>query len=873
MGCAAMLVEREHELEVLHQAHSKISVKGGNVVLIYGEAGIGKTSLVQTFLDELQAETSVSQGLCDPLGTPRPMGPIRDVARSVMASLPDGEQALFDGIIEALVDSPHRHVIVLEDMHWADQASLDWLKYFGRRISLLPVMLLITFRHTDVDPAHPLRTSLGVISSERTHRLNLQPLSIEAITGMSLPSGMSATRLYEITNGNAFFISEILGNPQDAMTVPESIVDAVNARINLLNTRPIAVLEVCSCFPSDIKPDYLKQVIGRSVLSEVAELERRHLLIITDGGYRFRHELARLATLQRLSEVDRQQVHSRLLEILLEQENTQNLLADIIHHGEGAGDHDTILRYAPKTARQAAAMGAHREAAQYLSIAIKHLDHAAPEVAAGILENWAYEAGLSLSIDEDVIAARKRAVELWKELGRQERVGDNLRWLSRLHWYRGEPDKAQQYLEQAIEVLRQDKSETSALTFGLRAQFHMLRDEMGAAEKWGQKALKIAKSVDAPEVVAHALNTIGSARLFRGKIDGEDLLRKSLEISHRHGFHEQAARVYTNLSECLIELRQLEKAEQLIEEGITFDTAHDLDAWTYYLVGRKAQLRFEQDRFAESIDMAKGVLSRDKQTILMQLPARIYLARSLLRTGDPNAGELLDAALADAIQVGEIQYVAVARIALVEAAALWGKPAVAEPHSAELSKLPPVALSTRKWAEFRFWARRTSVDYAPDLEVSTTDAFEADSKGDHECAAEIFKEEGARYLSAIALASADSASALAISDQLLSEIEAEAGRKYIRLVFTESATQLPALSRGPYAVARSHPYGLTKKEQDVLMLIVDGHDNSHIASRMSRSKRTIENHVSSILGKFGVRNRLELVLRVQAEPWLVVKAD
>lgn len=868
-----MLVEREHELEVLHQAHAKIALKGGNVVLIYGEAGIGKTSLVQTFLDDLQPESPIAQGLCDPLSTPRPMGPIRDVARSVMKLLPDGEQSLFDGMVETLTDSPHRHVIVLEDMHWADQASLDWLQYFGRRISQLPVMLLVTFRHTDVDPAHPLRSALGVIPSQRTHRLHLQPLSINAVAGMNLPPGMSVTRLYEITNGNAFFISEILGNPQDAVSVPESIVDAVNARINLLNSDPISVLEVCSCFPARIDPDYLEEVVGRSVLSEVAELEKRQFLTVTDDGYRFRHELARLATLQRLSEIDRQHVHSRLLDILLKQEDAQSILADIIHHGEGAGDHHMILRYSPKAAQQAAAVGAHREAAQYLSIAIRHIDHAEPEIAASILESWAYEAGLSLAIDEDVIAAREQAIGLWKALGRQERVGDNLRWLSRLHWYRGEPDKAQSYLEDAIEVLQQEQSETSALTFGLRAQFHMLRDEMDAAETWGLKALDIARSVDAPEVIVHALNTIGSARLFRGKLDGEESLRESLKISLHHGLHEQAARVYTNLSECLIELGQLDKAERLIEEGITFDTAHDLDAWTYYLVGRKAQLRFEQDRFAESVDIARGVLSRENQTILMQLPARIYLARSLLRTGDNEAPALLEAALADALQVGELQYIAVVRTALVEAAALWDKPSVAEPHIAELRKLPLEALSARKWVEFLFWARRSSVDCTSDLALPTSAAFKADSEGDYERAAALFKKDGSRYFAAIAIASKGSASALAMADELFSDIDAQAGRKYIRLLFTEHAPQLPALARGPYAVARNHPYGLTKKEQDVLSLIVDGHDNSHIASTMSRSKRTIENHVSSILVKFGVRNRLELVLRVQAEPWLVVKAD
>ena len=161
-------------------------------------------------------------------------------------------------------------------------------------------------------------------------------------------------------------------------------------------------------------------------------------------------------------------------------------------------------------------------------------------------------------------------------------------------------------------------------------------------------------------------------------------------------------RCETKSLQCLIELGEITRAQPLLEEGITFDVSHDLDAWTYYLVGRKAQLRFEQDRYVEAVDIAKSVLSREIQTVLMKLPAKINLARALLRLGEPNAKKQMEMALADALQVGELQYLAAVRVMFIEAAVLWGQPETAEAHVKEMMKLSTAALSPRKWADFVF---------------------------------------------------------------------------------------------------------------------------------------------------------------------------
>lgn len=864
-----MLIEREIELQTLHQVLSQVPENGGRVLILHGEAGIGKTSLIQEFLRALSNDEKIALGMCDPLNTPRPLGPVRDIARAILGPDPEREMSPAESLVERLTDSKNLHVIVLEDMHWADQASLDWLKYFCRRIALIPAMLIVSFRDAEVEAAHPLRSALGVIPGDRTQRLRLSPLSREGVAAFNLPPNMSAKQLYDITDGNPFFVSEILNNSEDAETVPDSIRDAVNARVNQLSPGLRAVLEASSCFPGDIEPKYLERILEGSVKDELAVAERLGLIVHGVNGYRFRHELARLATQMRLSETERQTIHGQLLDALLAHNTLGPLLADIVHHAEGAGEVETLLCFAPLAAKEAARMGAHREAAQYLFAAMGHAEDAEPNIAAEIYEMWAYEAGLALTIDDDVIDARKRAVMLWKKLGQMDRVGENLRWLSRLHWYRGEPEKAQAYLEEAIETLQGIPSEATAMAFGLRAQFHMLRDEMEEAQDWGNQALEIADTVDAQEVKAHALNTIGAAKLFRGDLTGEVLLRESLALSLRHDFHEQAARAYTNLAECLIELGEIDKAEPFLDEGVTFDIAHDLDSWTYYLVGRKAQLRFEQHRYSEAVDIAEGVLSRENQTVLMQLPAKIILARSLLRLADTSARDRLDEAFKDAQQIGEIQYIAVVRTAFVEAAVLWNQSDLAQPHMEEMVKLPSSSLSPRKWADFVFWADRVNGGLPDTYSDILPKAFRLDHERKFEAAAKALLAQNFMFLAATSLCASGAANALETADAWYEKIGALAGRKYIRKTFENSCCGLPGLSRGKYKAARRHPYGLTKKEQIVLGQIIEGANNIRIAENLSRSKRTIEKHVSSILAKFGVKNRVELILRAQAEPWIL----
>nr|WP_297772798.1 AAA family ATPase [uncultured Roseovarius sp.] len=868
-----MLIERDEIIDNVRDRLDRVAESGGQIVLISGEAGIGKSSVIDAFLSRLPPSLPRAVGLCDPLHTPRPLGPVRDIFQSMFGTgLNDLEEArFFEGFVWRAGTLRDPIVLVIEDLHWADQRSLDWLNYLGRRISQLPILLIGSFRDDEVEATHALRTALGGIPASRKLQCRLAPLSLSAIRQIASGSGYSAERLNTITGGNPFFITEVLNHKQDAGVVPISVSDAVNARINALPEATRNLLELASCCPGGISLELLQDLTGGTAVTLLPNATERQLLIASGRHFKFRHELARLVTYERLSPPARTDAHARIMSALLAQDAAPPLDM-IVHHARGADSPNVVLEFAPRAANIAAKLGAHREAAMHLDAALHYVDQAPPEDAAVIHECWAHEAGLARRIDDAVIGARKKAVALWQQIDRPERVGENLRWLSRMHWYRGESEMAQHYLEDAITVLENGlPSSAKARAYALRAQFFMLQDNMDEALQWARKALEIADQVGDEETRAHALNTAGSAALFRGDTQGEADLRESLEIARQHGFHIEAARVYTNLSECLIEMGALQKAEALIEEGITFDSEHDLDAWTFYLVGRKAQLRFEQDRYAEAITIAQGVLTQDDQTLLMRMPAMIVLARSKLRLNENGVRDDLDTALAGAQKIGEPQYLVPLHIAQIEAAVLAGDPALAASHIAWIEQLNRGLLSPRKHGEFLFWATLAGHDVTAHDTSNLPQGFAAVASGAFDRAYEYFDNCGAAYLAAWSLVAKGGSDAVLRADEILQTIDALPARKALRarLPNLTDPAALSVLKRGKYRDARRHPYGLTRKEQIVLQFLANGASNDAIAKDLSRSRRTVENHVSAILSKMRAKNRMEVVLRTQSEPWIL----
>jgi DNA-binding NarL/FixJ family response regulator len=859
-----MIVERNAESVILTQTLRSITTGGGQLVLVRGESGIGKSTFIEDFISKTPKQYDSTIAWCDPLNTPRPLGPVRDIVVGMYrnATKPLQESDYFEGFVALAQKAKEPLVLVIEDLHWADQKSLDWLMYVGRRLSQLPVLLIGSYRNDEVANAHPLHRALATISAARKTNVDLPALSLNAVRQLDRHQTYCPEDLHRITGGHPYFVAEILNSASGPDELPNSVSDVINARISSLSQDLQQFLELISCAPGELTQSVLRALYVKNFGTLCDEGVAQNILIPVGQDLKFRHELTRLAVCARMGPVRKRESHAKFLKAHLSHPEPTRQLDMVVFHAEGAQNHAAILTYAPLAANRAVTLGAHREAAMFLGTALTCLDDASPEIAAEITEQWAYEAGLSLGIDDEVIAARERAVEMWTKLSRPDRVGENLRWLSRLYWYRGEADKAEAFILQAIHVLEGEvPTAETGKAYALRAQFFMLKEDMEEAVKWAARALTIAEEFADFDTQAHALNTMGSAKLFRSDPEGETLLRQSLTIAHEYALHEQAARVYTNLSECLIEMRELERAEALLEEGIAFDTANDLDAWTYYLIGRKAQLRFEQDRYEEAIQIAQSALKQPNQTLLMQMPARIILARAKLRLGDADAEDVLDEATDHAKQIGEPQYLVTLLVAKIEQAVLQNDLAAAQGAVDLLSVMDASVFSAGKRDDYQFWSQLAG---ASRQKMDVSEPYALFLAGEHDAAANVFEAQGAAYLAGWVRVAQE---AVDRADGIFAACGAIGARQSLRKRFDMPA--FTAQTRGLYRAAKAHPYELTGKEQAVLVMLADGKSNALIADELSRSRRTVENHVSSILSKLSCKNRLEVVLRAQSEPWIL----
>jgi DNA-binding CsgD family transcriptional regulator len=770
-------------------------------------------------------------------------------------------------------------------VHWADHATLDLAKYLGRRIAALRSLLVLSLRSDEIDVAHPLTQVLGELPSAAVTRITLPPLTAQAVAVLAQRAGRSdAEHLHRVTAGNPFFVTELLANPDPVPgRIPVSVRDAVWSRLSRLSTGEREVLELASVVPGSVERWLMQALMGADSAGAVDRCVERGMLLRDDQEtLTFRHELARQATLERLSATAQQRLHTRVAAALFDARpvHIKVPLSRLVHHAAGAEDRGCVLDLAPQAAAQAAQLGAHQQAAAYLATALRFVAEARPELAAQLYEDWAYEAGLSERIDDAVIQARHRAIGLWRELGRGDKVGHNLRWLSRLHWYRGEALQAEDYANQAVrelEGLPPPPGAELAMAYSMRSQLHMLHGRYDEAIAWGERALALARQLDKAEIRAHALNNVGTALLFSGDAGGSRHMEESLAIALARGLHEDAARVYTNYSEYAVVSKDFALAERLLAEGIAFDTRHDLDTWTHYLVGLMAQLRMDQGRLHEAEAIARRVLGLERLTLIMRLPALRVLGCVRMRQGQPDGKPLLQRFLREALATTEAQYIVPARLALAETAWLAEDLRGCVEMLSCLADLDSGTVNLWEQGELAVWRQRAGLPQTGPLPTSLPPPYAAELQGNALAAAGIWMRLGLPYEAALTLMQVRGASAgkaLTRAVQLLDAVQAPAAVAFARKRARRLGVleQLPKAQRAP-AAARQHPLGLTQRELQVLRLVAEGLGNSEIARRLSRSPRAIEHHVSAVLEKLNAVNRLEVLLRLRSEPWLLAAAE
>ncbi|HEY6121534.1 MAG TPA: AAA family ATPase, partial [Pyrinomonadaceae bacterium] len=426
------LLEREQFLGELGSILSEVAAGRGRFVLVSGEAGIGKTTLIEQFTEACPSQTRVLWGACDALFTPRPLGPLHDIAQQTQGELRTllEEEAprasIFAKALEELGKRNGPSITVIEDVHWADEATLDLLKFLGRRINRINSMLVVTYRDDEVGAEHPLRRVLGDLPHRSVTRIRLPPLSEAAVKHLADGAGRPHGDLYAVTGGNPFFVTEALASGEAG--VPVTVRDAVLSRAARLSSLATGVLELVSVVPARTEIWLLNDAINpeSSVLEECIDAG---MLRCEDEAVFFRHELARLTMQDSLALPRRQTLHQLVLKALLNR-RSEALLARIVHHAAQAGIGEQVLKYAPGAARQAAAFSAHREAASHYQTALQFAHSIAPQERAELFESRSYECYLTDQMDEALLA-RRGALKVWQQMGDKIHQGDNLRWMSR----------------------------------------------------------------------------------------------------------------------------------------------------------------------------------------------------------------------------------------------------------------------------------------------------------------------------------------------------------------------------------------------------------------------------------------------------------
>jgi ATP/maltotriose-dependent transcriptional regulator MalT len=850
------LLEREKFLSELEALLESVIAGNGRFVLVSGEAGIGKTSLVERFAENHKKHARVFWGACDALFTPRPLGPLYDIAAQTQSNLLTllEEEAPRASILSAVLAEVERSntpaILVIEDVHWADEATLDLLKFLGRRINRVRSLIIVTYRYDEIVALHPLRLVLGDLPNRSVARLRLEPLSEAGVNTLAARAGRYIEDLYTVTDGNPFFVTEALASK--APGVPVTVRDAVIARAARLSPDARSVLELVSVVPAKTERWLLNDTINLS-LSALEECVSAGMLLWDGETIAFRHELARLAIENSLPVSQRQSLHSLVLKALRTQ-RSESLLARIVHHAAQAGDDAAVLEFAPVAARQAAALSAHREAASHYQTALRFADKLAPEERAGLLESRSYECYLTSQVEE-AIEARRESAKIWKELDDKRRQGDNLRWLSRLNYTHGHMMEAVDYGVEAVEVLQHlPPGPELAMAYSNRAQLHMLANEHEQAVRWGSQAIELAEKLNATETLVSVLNNVGIAESYNHKEQGRLKLEKSLRLALENNYQDHASRAYVNLAYGALQDRNYEVASRHLELGIAYAKDHDLDAYQLYMTACRARLLFEQGAWDGAADDAHFVLAHHRVLGIAKVLALAILGHIRVRRGDPGATSSLDEAHELAVQAKELQRIAPVASARAELAWLKGNPdrTIAEARSV----LELATGHDDPWlqGEFAFWMWRAGADFHGPEKLA--EPYVLQMAGDWRGAAAAWQKIGCPYEQAMALADGDNSAQLAALE-ILNTLGAGPAAERLRQAMR--ATGVRGIPRGPRPSTRENPAGLTQRQLEVLAMLAEGLSNAEIADRLFISAKTVDHHVSAILAKLEVHTRAEAV--------------
>jgi DNA-binding CsgD family transcriptional regulator len=904
---SSTFVGRSEELALLDAGLARMPA----FAFVAGESGVGKSRLVAEF--EARAEVPVLVGHCLELGgTTLPYAPLVDALRPLGESVPEGasQAHVFEALL-ALFDRLGPVALVIEDLHWADPSTRDFLTFLVRNARAEPLFMLATYRSDELHRRHPLRPVLAELErAPRVERISLERFTrhevTEQLTGIlgDEPDPGLADRLYARAQGNALYTEELLAASADSGELPPTLRDALLRRFERLPAAAQEVVRAAAVAERPIGHTLLEEVAGGDVIDGAREAVAHQLLVThPDGTYAFRHALVGEAVYEDLLPGERTALHAALARAM---EAEGAAPAELACHWDGAHDLPRALAASVAAGFEARRVHAHGEALRHLEDALALWDRVPDAAERAGMSRTAVLRAAGAAANDGFQAAR--AVALMRE-AIADAAGTDRVELARMHSelahylrHGNQHDASDEEVRRALELLPEDARLERARLRDQSSKSLMLRGHFREAALEAHETAEEARRQGALDLEAGAVNTEGISLGALGHVeDGARLLRRARDLALEIDSPAELSRAAANLSElldlagrteeALAEVRaslrviydhperslydtflELQGACQLMRLGRTAEAAAAMpdrvpgeavtSTGTYYAAMRAnlALLRGDNDAARAALEELRRSVQANRHPQWVEVLEAMTVELAL------REGRLEDARAAVARGLPEIEgteeggrLVKLLWAALrVEAEAAERSRATFDDETARTlrARLANAVTRPAQWAEGPRYAalaeaELTRIEHTPDPEawLAAAAGFDEISLPFPAAYARLQAAEAFVAAGDRAAAAEPLAAVIAAAEQMEARPLAEAAGALARRARIRLVEEAPA--------PEPAPLGLTPREHEVLLLVAEGLTNREIGEQLYMSEKTASVHVSRILAKLGVGGRVE----------------
>jgi ATP/maltotriose-dependent transcriptional regulator MalT len=886
------LIDRREELELLHERRRRASAGHGGLVLLAGEAGIGKTRVLSEFARSLNVpRLRVAFAHCREFAQ-RPYAPVLDLLAQLDAqgnplAPARSRDEQFEPLIRAFADESERSAIVavIEDLHWSDPATAELIAAVAEFAGSQRLLIVATYRPEAIREEGAMFASLARLQRlPVTTTVEVRPLDADA-TRRFVDATLEPTRglpaqtrasIVRLSDGNPLFVEELLKNELErthtglrAYPLPATIRAAIQERLRPLGVDEREIIAHAAVVGRRFTTELLESILSVPHDRVLAALHHaRTLQLVTEegtGAFAFRHALTREAIYDSFLRTQVAAFHHAIARALEALPEDRRSVQDLAYHAWAAGDRDAAARYGERAGDEAHAVFAHDDAARYYGAALGSVEPRSGDAARIALKLGRTH---NRNLDKRLCGAYyEQAAEAFAAIGDIAGEAD-ARFEQTAALYSLDDDDCTQPLERFRERLT--RTEHGALRTRTDVRLAHLYQLLGRGDAAGAllrtiRARDLRESdprVRATYHATHAALAAETADVAACRLAfHESLTAVQDDVFTRHVILSNAASTFTDLGRFDEALRYFDEAEALAK-------THHLKSSEAFILATKARLRWLRGELSAARDCLDRALA---------IPSEYELARLEMTCCAPFVGELmgdetLDARfaaeslphkhlsrlaagaaerLARAGQAGEAQ--ALLRRALDEHADAR-TPFVLYLAVARIGA-PADAVAARAVV-----ARHAALD--GDVMFKATlplfDALVAKRGGNARTARERAHEAVEQFRSAGCPLWEAEALELAGAPQ-----EAAALYRRVGAIAPLRRIELETRSEPRGARARGEP-GLTAREREVLGLAGRGFSNGEIARELAVSVKAIEKHIGSLYAKLGFTSRGRLIAYVAA---------